>query len=342
MRIFWLIAVSAFAADISPQAFLADVKYLASPALKGRATGSPELEVAAHFIADKFAAAGLKPQMLEFPVILGAHLGPDNHLGSFEEGRDFVPFSFSSSGHLDAPVVFAGYGVTDKDKHYDDYAGIDVTGKIVLIFRHEPNEKPGGEFSSHATFTEKAVNAKMHGAIGVILVNDVFAHDGKDDLPKFTVATGPTDAGIFFVQLKEADADAWLKNEGHSLDAEYQAIKKDGQPHSFALKTTVSIDTDIRRDSKNVHNVAAYLPGSTNEYVVIGAHYDHLGLGDEHSLAPSQIGQIHPGADDNASGTAGVIELARWFSKQPKQKRGHSVFDVRGRGTRAVGQRVGT
>ena len=71
-----------------------------------------------------------------------------------------------------------------------------------------------------------------------------------------------------------------------------------------------------------MHNVAAYLPGTTKEYVVIGAHYDHLGLGDEHSLAPSQIGQIHPGADDNASGTAGVIELARWFSKQPKPKRG--------------------
>jgi Zn-dependent M28 family amino/carboxypeptidase len=70
-----------------------------------------------------------------------------------------------------------------------------------------------------------------------------------------------------------------------------------------------------------VHNVAAYLPGMTDEYVVVGAHYDHLGLGDEHSLAPSQIGTIHPGADDNASGTAGVIELARWASAQPKQKR---------------------
>jgi aminopeptidase YwaD len=320
MKVFWLIATCAFAADISPQAFLADVKYLASPELKGRATGSPELEVAAHFIADKFADAGLKPQMLEFPVIVGAHLGPGNRLGSYQEGRDFVPFSFSSSGHLDAPLVFAGYGITDNDKHYDDYAGIDVTGKVVLIFRHEPNEKV--EFSNHATFTEKAVNAKMHGAKGVILVNDVFAHDGKDELPKFTIAAGPTDAGVFFVQVKDADADAWLKNEGHSLDAAYQAIKKDGQPHSFALQHGVSMDIDIQRESKMVHNVAAYWPGSTKEYVVIGAHYDHLGLGDEHSLAPSQIGQIHPGADDNASGTAGVIELARWFAHQPQSKRG--------------------
>jgi aminopeptidase YwaD len=329
MKLLWLIAVSAFAADISPKAFLSDVTYLASPELKGRATGSPELEKAAQFIAGKFTAAGLKPQMLEFPVVVGAHLGPGNHLSSnnggpgtinslYEEGRDFVPFSFSSSGHLAGEVVFAGYGVTDNEEHYDDYAGIDVTGKIVMIFRHEPRE--GVEFSSHAAFTEKAVNAKMHGAKGVILVNDVFAHDGKDELPKFTVAAGPTDAGVFFVQVKEAIAEGWF--EGQSLKDAYEAIKKDGQPHSFTLKTSVSIDADVQRDSKTVHNVAAYLQGSTNEYVVIGAHYDHLGLGDEHSLAPSQIGTIHPGADDNASGTAGVIELAQWFAKQPKQKRG--------------------
>jgi aminopeptidase YwaD len=320
MKIFWLIAVSALAADISPQAFLSDVKYLASPELKGRATGSPELETAAHFIEERFASAGLKPQMLEFPVIVGAHLGPDNHLGSLEQGRDFVPFSFSSSGHLEAPVVFAGYGITDNEKHYDDYSGIDATGKIVLIFRHEAIEK--AEFSNHATFTEKAVNAKMHGAKGVILVNDVFAHDGKDELPKFAIASGPTDSGVFFVQVKATVADAWLKAEGHTLEDAYQAIRKDGQPHSFALPLKIAIDTDIRRDSKTVHNVAAYWPGSTKEYVVIGAHYDHLGLGDEHSLAPSLIGQIHPGADDNASGTAGVIELARWFAQQPQQKRG--------------------
>ncbi len=94
-------------------------------------------------------------------------------------------------------------------------------------------------------------------------------------------------------------------------------------PRSFVLsKLKIDLDVDVRRDTKTVHNVGAYLPGETAEYVVIGAHYDHLGLGDENSLAPSQIGTVHPGADDNASGTAGVIELARWFSTQPKPKRG--------------------
>jgi Zn-dependent M28 family amino/carboxypeptidase len=328
-----LAAAAAFAADISPQSFLSDVKYLASPELKGRATGSPELEKAAQFVMAQIKSAGLKPRELPFPVIVGAHLGPDNHLAAggaqLSLNRDFVPFSFSSSGHLESTVVFAGYGITDKEKHYDDYAGVDVTGKIVLILRHEPNET--ASLSNHATFAEKAVNAKMHGAKGVILINDVFAHQGKDDLPKFAVASGPTDAGVFFVQVKESVAETWFAASGHPLKDAYQAISADHQPHSFALgNLKVSIDTDIRRDSKTVNNVATYIPGSTNEYVIVGAHYDHLGLGDEHSLAPSQIGTVHPGADDNASGTAGVIELAKWYAKQPRQKRGILFLDFAG------------
>ena len=276
--------------------------------------------MAARFIEAKFQSFGLKPVEQAFPVVLGAHLGPGNHLESLRVERDFVPFSFSSSGHLEAPVVFAGYGITAKENNYDDYAGVDVTNKIVLIFRHQPDESKG--LSSHATFTEKAVNAKMHGAKGVILVNDVFAHGTADELPKFALAEGPTDAGIFFVQVKAAAVDAWLRAGGNSLEALFMQIQRDHRPHSAALDFKIAMDVDVRRDSKTVHNVTAYLAGSTDEYVVIGAHYDHLGLGDEHSLAPSQIGQIHPGADDNASGTAGVIELARWFAKQPQQKRG--------------------
>src|SRR5262249_52319424 len=96
------------------------------------------------------------------------------------------------------------------------------------------------------------------------------------------------------------------------------------KPQSFAFPDSVKIrlEVDIERKLATVHNVAAYLEGETDEYVIVGAHYDHLGLGDQYSLAPSAIGTVHHGADDNASGTAGVIELARYFSKQPKHKRG--------------------
>ena len=97
------------------------------------------------------------------------------------------------------------------------------------------------------------------------------------------------------------------------------------------------MDVDIRREVKTVHNVGAYLPGETDEYVIIGAHYDHLGLGEQFSLAPSLAGTVHPGADDNASGTAGVIELARWFSHAAETQARHSVPDLRRRGTGPAG-----
>jgi|SRR5579871_3364340 len=328
-------------AQIDPKAYLAHIQYLASPELKGRASGSPELEKAATYIAGEFKSFGLKPAdgknyEQPFTVLISAHMGPDNRFASDDagtktvltEGKDFVPFSFSSSGKVSGPVVFAGFGITAADLHYDDYAGLDVKDKIVLILRHEPQEADeksvfgGKDLTNHSVLAIKAANAKSHGARGVIMVNDVAAHS-DDKLVDFARDNGPTDSGIFFVQVKASNAEAWLKAEGHDLAEIEAGIDKDLKPRSLALtKLSVDFSVDIQHDNRTVHNVAAYLPGDTKEYIVIGAHYDHLGLGDEHSLAPSLVGQVHPGADDNASGTAGVLELARYFSKQPKQKRG--------------------
>src|SRR5262249_38969165 len=150
------------------------------------------------------------------------------------------------------------------------------------------------------------------------LVNDVDNHPGQaDDLAKFGTEDGPSDAGIPFIQFKAARAATWFKAAGKDLDAAAKAIDKDLAPQSFAFPASLKAEAevDIVREMKTVHNVAAYLPGQTDEYVIIGAHYDHLGLGGQFSLAPSMTGTVHPGADDNASGTAGVIELARWYSR---------------------------
>ncbi len=342
----WILLLSPLAllaADVNPDAYLAHIKYLASPELKGRATGSPELEKAATYIAGQFQSFGLKPisgksYELPFPAELGAKLGAENEFSfkdpdarqSLKEGQDFVPFNFSTNGKFNGAVVFAGYGITAKEYNYDDYAGIDVKDKLVLILRHEPQESDdrsvfgGKRLTEHATFIAKMVNAKMHGARGVILINDVAAHPTVDDkLEKFGSNGGPRDAGIFFIQVKAATADGWLRAEGRDLRQIEKDIDGDLKPRSFALaKVDVDLSVDLIHETKTVHNVAAYLPGKTAEYVIIGAHYDHLGLGDEHSLAPNQMGVVHPGADDNASGTAGVIELARWFSKQPQPQRG--------------------
>ena len=331
------------AQTIDPNTYWDDVKYLASPELKGRATGSPQLESAASHIAGLFHDFGLKPldgksYELAFPAEVGVHLGTHNSFSFTEDGakhalklqQDFVPFSFSTVGKASEGVVFAGYGITSQTYHYDDYANLDVKGKFVLLLRHEPQENDdnsifdGKKLTSFATFTDKMTNAKAHGARGVIIVNDVATHPGKEDkLEEFGDSGGPRDAGIFFVQIKESEAEQWLKAEGHDLHQITADIDKDLKPRSFELaKLKVEVEVETIHEKKTVHNVAGFLPGVSNEYIIIGAHYDHLGLGDEHSLAPNQKGSIHPGADDNASGTAGVIEHARWFSKQPKPNRG--------------------
>src|ERR1700691_4800861 len=339
-------AMAAFGATatIDPGLFLDDVKFLASKNLKGRGTGTPELEKAAAFIAGKFRSFGLQPidgksYYQAFDVTTNAKLGADNRFGYTADGRhvslafpdDFIPFNFSAREKMSGGIVFAGYGITAPEYNYDDYKGIDVHGKIVLIMRHEPQEFDeksifaGKVYTQHAQFWSKASNAKMHGARGVVLINDGAAHPGEaDDLEKFAEAAGPGDAGVPFVQIRYEIAERWFAIVGKSAGEIQKGIDQDLQPRSFAFPDGLQVDAnlDVERVVKTVHNVAGYLPGTTDEYVAIGAHYDHLGLGEQFSLAPSLAGTIHPGADDNASGTAGVIELARWFSTQPKQKRG--------------------
>src|SRR5579862_7927196 len=174
-------------ARIDPNVYLDNIKFLASKELKGRATGSPELERAAAFLADKFRGFGLQPAdgksfYQAFPVTTTAKLGKDNRFRFIENGRaialrfpdEFIPLSFSSTGKLAGPVVFVGYGITAPEYNYDDYAGIDVKGKLVMVLQHEPQEFDeksvfgGTSFTQHAQFAFKASNAKNHGAVGVI------------------------------------------------------------------------------------------------------------------------------------------------------------------------------
>ena len=340
------LAAAAYAAEasIDPNRFLDDVKFLASKNMKGRFTGSPELEKAAAYIAADFRSFGLRPidgksYYQTFSVTTSARMGNGNRFEYVAEGTrtklaphdDFMPFNFSAAAKMAGRVVFAGYGITAPEYNYDDYKGIHAEGKIVLVLRHEPQEFDeksvfaGKVYTLHSQLSSKASNAKMHGAMGVILIADRAAHPGEaEELPKFTSEAGPGDAGIPFVQVRSDIATRWFALAGKDADAIQAGIDKDLQPRSFAFPDTLQVDAnvDVERVVKTTENVVGYLPGQTDEYVVIGAHYDHLGLGYQYSMAPSLAGTIHPGADDNASGTAGVIELARWFSRQPQQKRG--------------------
>ncbi len=337
-------AVLAVAADLEPARYLEDVKFLASEKMKGRGTGTPELDAAADYIARQFRQAGLKPAdgsgyFQTFPVTTNARLGKRNHLDFIDAARreslkaqqDFIPFNSSASGQVSADVVFAGYGITAREYNYDDYAGLDVRGKLVVILRHEPQELDaksvfaGRILTEHAQLASKASNAKAHGAAGILLVNDAPNHPGEEDaLEKFARSAGPATVGVPFVQVKVAVVDRWFTAAGKSLKDTEAAIDRDLKPRSFTLPDSlhVTLVVDVSRDLKSVRNVAGYLAGGSDEYVVLGAHYDHVGLGEQFSLAPSMAGKPHPGADDNASGTAGVLELARYLASRPKLKRG--------------------
>jgi Peptidase family M28/PDZ domain/PA domain len=321
-----------------PARYLADIKALTTPAMEGRGAGTRGIARAADLIEQRYRSLGLQPAGTKgyfqpFTLITGAKLIGDNRLeaengGSKEElklNQDFVPFSFSSSGKIAAPAVFAGYGATAPEFGYDDYAHLEVKDKIVVILRFEPAgfaaKSPHGGLSEHAQLITKAINARNHGAKAVILVNGKLGDGEQDALTRFGSVNGPENAGIVIVQAKNAAANAWFAAAGKTLAGEQNQINSSTAPASFAFPENlrISLDVNVESTRATVSNVLAYLPGKTDEYIIIGAHYDHLGYGNVDSLAPSQIGQVHPGADDNASGTAGVLELARLFAPMKGQ-----------------------
>lgn len=327
---------------ISAQRIQADVNYLASPQLKGRDTGTPENNRAAKYIAQEFHRAGLEPLgggkdafFQYFTVTVGAELGPGNRAAARSGSspselrlkEDWLPFNYSESGEVTAPLVFAGFGITAPEYHYDDYAHLDAKDKAVIVLRDEPqkdDEKSvfdGRQPTQYSALINKAINARNHGAKAMILVNDAPSSlpgvpPEEDRLMPFDSLSGPQNPGILLLQVRRAVVDGWLKSSGKSLDGLQKPIDEKLETQSFALEGAT---LDLRIDVKHIHaraqNVAAVVRGRdaqlAAEAVVIGAHYDHLGLGRHNALDPDAAGQVHPGADDNASGTAAVMELAR-------------------------------
>jgi Peptidase family M28/PDZ domain/PA domain len=353
-RVYRLFAVLAIAAALltassTPQAdpnrYVADIKALASPEMEGRGAGTKGLIRAEHLIEKRYKElhiepAGVKGYTQPFSVVTGARLKSDNRCvvqttdkkQDLTIEQDFVPFSFSASGQVSAPVVFAGYGATADEFHYDDYAGLDVKDKIVVVLRYEPSgfsEKSAHHgLTQHSQLITKAINARNHGAKALVVITGKLGEGEEDVLTRFGSVSGPENVGIVMVQVKNAVADGWFQAARRSLKDVQEQINSSAKPDSFELpeKLHVSLNIDIETMRATVNNVVAWLPGQTDEYVIIGAHYDHLGRGNFDSLAPSQIGQIHPGADDNASGTAGVLELARLLAPERRKLKRSILF----------------
>jgi aminopeptidase YwaD len=351
--VFFIAALLA-AASSSPQAdpnrYVTDIKALASPEMEGRGAGTRGLIRAEHLIEKRYKElhiepAGVKGYAQPFSVVIGARLKSDNRCAvqttdkrqELTIEQDYVPFSFSASGQVTAAVVFAGYGATADEFHYDDYAGLDVKDKVVVVLRYEPSgfaEKNAHHgLTQHSQLITKAINARNRGAKALVVITGKLGDAEEDALTRFGSVSGPENVGIVMVQVKNAVTDGWFQAAGKSVKDVQEQINSSTKPASFDFPETLhlSLNIDIETMRATVNNVLAWLPGQTDEYVIIGAHYDHLGRGNFDSLAPSQIGQIHPGADDNASGTAGVLELARLLSPQRgKLKRSILFMDFAG------------
>src|SRR5258706_9626550 len=202
--------------ELSPIRYMKDVTYLASDELKGRGDGSPELDRAADYIAEQFRLAGLSPAgeansyFQGFEITTGAELGAKNEFSvngrNLRRNDDFVPIPFSSTADFEGPLLFAGYGITAPEYKYDDYARVDAAGKIVVVFDREPQENDpnsvfaGTALTAHASFTNKAINARLHGAKGIIFI--AAPSQESEDLGPVQRQEAESDLGIPDVHTK--------------------------------------------------------------------------------------------------------------------------------------------
>jgi aminopeptidase YwaD len=328
--------------ELSAERIARHVQFLASDKLQGRRAGTPQADEAAAYIEKEFRSYGLKPGsqsgfLQPFTFVSAVKLGQGNSFQAqtatggrvLKVTEDFMPLAFSSAEPAAGDVVFAGYGINAPELGFDSYAGVDPKGKLVMILRGSPDgDNPHGRFADYTQpgleIQNKTLKAREKGARGVIFVSAENSFH-EDRLSRLRHDLNFLDSGIPTVVISRGAAASLLSTGGSSLaDAEGRAKEPSS---AFAIKDlTVQFKTDVVKINGRSANVVAVLTGSdpqlASEYVVIGAHYDHLGLGGPESLAANPEGQIHHGADDNASGTSGLLELARVLaSERVKVKR---------------------
>jgi len=312
-----------------------DIFFLASDECEGRGIETEGINKAADYIAGTFKEAGLKPAMADgsyfqpFTIAGATKLGSPNRL-SFKAplGQEFAPVinkqftvcGLSAKGIVSKGVVFAGYGISIP-KGYDDFQGVNVEGKIVILLRQTP--RAGNKFapfaadvSSYAPLIAKIQAAEAKKAAGILFVNDRGTAGTDDPLMPFDYAQGGGTAPFPVFHVRRALIDQMLADSLTSLNTLESDIDFDLKPHSFELTGwNATLEATVTRTELKVKNVIGVLEGKgplANETVVIGAHYDHLGRGERGSRAKGDK-NIHHGADDNGSGTTAVLELARRY-----------------------------
>ena len=329
-----------------------ELYFLASDEMQGREINTPFNDITALYLAHRFQLMGLQPvknntYFQPFTLVF-SKLDKRNRLkirytnsslsvnGTLK--KDYFPSPLSAEGSVTAPLIFAGYGITAPEDDYDDYRELSASQKIVVIIRHEPRitdlNNPLNKLlnSNHSENLKKILNAQTHGATGVILVPDMTNHSKKRKFSKraklawpenssknvYTLKTWTEQIQIPVLFLSAKFANRLLKSSGKKLDEIQQKIDQQHRPNSFELLgVKATIETNLTQEEISVRNTLAYLPGSDpilkDEVVIISAHFDHIG---------SQNGKIFNGADDDGSGTAGLLEIAQAYalsSEKPKR-----------------------
>ena len=321
------------------------VSYLASDALDGRRTGTAGANDAARYIAGEFTRLGLRPgstvqaprqpskliagYLQSFPYVAGVELGQKNEIAVGPNSErltlreEWTPLGSSANGNVSGSLVFVGFGIKSAELNHDDYQGLPVSGNIALTLPGTPDgENPHGRFFRFTDVRWKAIAARDAGA-KALLVIATDPNFKQDRLAKIDYDNLAGEAALPIVvisqqALAKVAPDLKLDELRKLASAKQQSTVK-------PIAGPFTLTTEVVRKEVPAYNVIGILDGSDpvlkNETIIIGAHYDHLGRGGEGSLAP-RSGEIHHGADDNASGTAGLLELARMFTSQrPGPKR---------------------
>jgi len=349
--------------QVDGDAVLAHLKWLSSDDRGGRGAGSEGERAAADYVARHFESLRLRPAgdagtfFQNFPLPQGFTIRPDTSLSATREGKsrtlafpdDLKPLSLSSPGDVTAGAVFAGYGIAAPELGYDDYDGIDAKGKIVVILRNAPafDEKKSpfsapGVRRAHAVFESKVKVATGAGAAALVIVNDPeHSQKPKDDVALQDVGGNPGVIPVLHVTYRAGKELA--KTCGLDLRKEQIAIDRNLQPRSRALEgVSIRVNASLEPKKLDVRNVCAILeaprtrtaspegsppPPKSIETLVVGAHLDHVGLGAYGSLAGSKgEGAIHNGADDNASGSSSLLEIATYLAARQVRLRRDVLF----------------
>ncbi len=324
------ITIGALKQKSNPEITVEDLResltYLASDKLQGRLPGSEGGKAAGNYVADKFKQYNINPAGEDgyyqyFEVVTGTEAPINENILKVgaevaELNKDFVPFSYSADGSLNAEVAFVGYGFDiDLDSlQWNDYANVDVKGKWVLVLRNDPEiRNPNSLFIPYSGEKSKVVTAKEKGAAGILFVAGTKV-SRKDNLLELEIDQTESNLGIPAINITRAFANKILAQDELTVKVLEDSLVSTMKANSFVTKESVEATSKVVFHKTKTRNVIGVIEGSDknlkDQYVVVGAHYDHLGWGGTASSRDPENHAIHYGADDNASGTSGLLEIA--------------------------------